>query len=117
MLVIFTHLWANLKREPVRWFTGLSQLVPLIVTGLLVFDAWNPNAEQLAYVTGLPAALALVFGVTIVRNAVTPNDKLPAAVVDRARDAGLSTIETIALFVVLMFAFYGLVAIFNWDLP
>ena len=79
-------LWANIKREPVRWFTGLSTAVPIAVNGLIIFDAWDPTVEQLQYVLGVPAALAAVFGFTIVRDAVTPNEKLSDAVVDRAAD-------------------------------
>lgn len=79
-----SKLTASVKREPVRWFTGLSTVVPIIVNGLLIFNAWNPSVEQLQYVLGVPTAIAAVFGFTIVRSAVTPNEKLPDAVVDKA---------------------------------
>ena len=77
-------LFNTIRREPVRYFTVASGLIPLITTGLILFDWWHPAVEQLAYVNGLPAAIAVVFGVTIVRNAVTPNDKLPGPIVERA---------------------------------
>lgn len=65
-------MWKSIKREPVRWFSALSALVPLGTAGLITFDWWHPTVEQLAYVNGLPAAVALGLGVTVVRNAVTP---------------------------------------------
>lgn len=76
--------WNTVKREPVRYFTVAAALTPLITTGLILFDWWHPAVEQLAYVNGLPAAVAVAFGVTVVRNAVTPNDKLPGPIVERA---------------------------------
>lgn len=62
-----------IKREPVRAFTIANGLAPIVVSGLLVFDAWQPTDEQLTYVVGLPAAVGIVFGVSAVRNSVTPN--------------------------------------------
>lgn len=67
-------MWSSMKREPVRWFTGINALIPIVISGLTVFDVWVPTAEQLAYLTGVPVTLGLIFGVTVVRNAVTPVD-------------------------------------------
>jgi SNF family Na+-dependent transporter len=74
----------NVKREPVRWFAAIDGLVALLSTGLIVFDAWHPTLDQLAFVTGATAVVASALGFTIVRQAVTPNEKLSDAVVDRA---------------------------------
>ena len=79
-----SKLIANIKREPVRWFTGLDLLVQVILSGVLLFTSWNPNTEQTLWILGVPTVLATIFGVTIVRNAVTPNEKLTNAEVDRA---------------------------------
>lgn len=79
-----SKLLANIKREPVRWFTGLDLLVQVILSGVLLFTSWNPNTEQTLWILGVPTVLATIFGVTIVRNAVTPNEKLTSAEVDRA---------------------------------
>lgn len=65
-------LWAHIRREPVRWFAGANALVPIATTGFILFDWWEPTVEQLAYVNGLPAAVGLAIGVSLVRNAVTP---------------------------------------------
>jgi hypothetical protein len=65
-------LWAHIKREPVRWFAGANGLVPILTTGLILFDWWHPTVEQLAYVNGLPAAVGVAVGVSVLRNAVTP---------------------------------------------
>lgn len=105
---------AHIRREPVRWFTATSQLIPVIVSGLLVFGAWDPTPEQLAYVSGAVAAIAGAFGFTIVRQAVTPNTKLPAAVVERARDAGEGIVQLIVLIVVVIAAMYGAAVFFGW---
>lgn len=61
-----------LRREPVRALTVLAGLVPLITNGLIIFDVWSPTSEQLAYVNGAPAAVAVILGFTVVRNAVAP---------------------------------------------
>jgi len=79
----------NIKREPVRWFSSLIAVVPIVVTGLLLFTNWNPTEEQLSYVLGMPGAIFGVLGWTVIREAVTPNAKLPpsttaAVAVDQA---------------------------------
>lgn len=79
-----SKIWTSIKREPVRWFACIDALVGLFCTGLVVFDAWNPTLDQLAFVTGATAVVANALGFTIVRQAVTPNDKLSDAVVERA---------------------------------
>lgn len=105
----------SMKREPIRWFTGLQLLVALAVQGLLLFTEWDPTADQLTYIIGVPSALGAICGFTIVRNAVTPNEKLPGPVIARARDAGLSTVQLVVLIVVVIFAFFGAAHIFGWN--
>lgn len=65
----FKRMW---RREPVRVFTGLQGTVTLATQGLVLFDAWDPTVDQLAYVNGLVAAVALAWGFTGVRNRVSP---------------------------------------------
>lgn len=65
-------MWNAIKREPVRWFSAANALVPVVTTGFITFDWWHPTIEQLAWVNGLPAVVGLAFGVTVVRNAVSP---------------------------------------------
>lgn len=106
----------NIRREPVRWFTVLSALTPLITTGFILFDWWHPTIEQLAYVNGFPAGIALAFGITVVRQAVTPNEKISDTMqgaIARA-DKGLGVIETIVLIVVVVLACYGAALLFGW---
>lgn len=79
-------LLQNIKAEPVRWFSAASALVPLGTTGLIVFDAWHPTLDQLAYVNGLPAAIALAVGVSVVRNAVASKPNVKAVDPATARE-------------------------------
>lgn len=111
-----SRLWATLKREPVRWLTGLQVLWVAAIGGLLVFNMWQPSADQLQWTLGVPVVLANIFGFTIVREAVTPNEKLSDKVVERARDAGQSTLTLIVLIVLVVLAFFGAAHIFGWDL-
>lgn len=111
-----TKLWQNIKREPVRWLAGLQVLWVAVVSGLLVFEAWSPSADQLQWTLGVPVVLANIFGFTVVREAVTPNEKLSDAVVERARDAGQSTVTLIVLIVLVVLAFFGAAHIFGWNL-
>lgn len=60
----------TIKREPVRALTAAAGVVPIVTTGLVLFHAWDPTDEQLAYVNGVPVALGVALGWTIVRNAV-----------------------------------------------
>lgn len=61
-----------IRREPVRTLTVLSGVVPIVTDGLVLFGAWRPTLEQLAFVNGVPVALGAACGWTIVRNRVTP---------------------------------------------
>lgn len=79
-------IWNNVKREPVRWLAGLQVLWVAVVSGLLVFGWWSPTADQLQWVLGVPVVIANVFGFTIVREAVTPNAKLPQQIEDAAEN-------------------------------
>lgn len=66
-------LWIYLRdAEPVALFTGLAVLVPLITNGLVVFDAWAPSPDQLAYVNSAVAVIASAFGIKVARDHVTP---------------------------------------------
>lgn len=61
-----------IRSEPVRALSVAAGVVPLVADGLIVFDAWNPTVEQLAYVNGAPVALGVALGWKVVRNAVAP---------------------------------------------
>ena len=74
---MFRAIGRNIQREPVRWFSSLIALVPITVTGILLFSHWNPTEEQLSYVLSTPTGILGVLGWTVVREAVTPNTKLP----------------------------------------
>lgn len=66
-------LWIYLRdAEPVALFTALAMLVPLVVSGLVVFDAWSPTADQLAWVNGATIIIAGSFGIKVTRSNVTP---------------------------------------------
>lgn len=66
-------LWVYLRdAEPVALFTGLATLVPLVTNGLVVFNAWAPTADQLAYVNSAATVIAAGFGIKVARDAVTP---------------------------------------------
>jgi hypothetical protein len=65
-------MWNSIKSEPVRWFAGLNALIPLAISGLTVFDVWEPSTDQLGWLYAAPVTLGAMFGVTVVRNAVTP---------------------------------------------
>lgn len=60
--------------EPVALFAFLATIVPLVTSGLVVFGAWHPTVEQLAYVDGVPAIVALAFGIRVTRAKVAPFD-------------------------------------------
>ena len=79
-------LWQNIKTEPVRWFSAVSALTPLLTTGLIIFDMWKPTLDQLAYVNGLPAAVALAVGVSVVRNSVASKPNVKAVSPGTARE-------------------------------
>ena len=79
-------IWTNVKREPVRWLTGLQVLWIAVCGGLTVFGLWAPSADQLQWVLGVPVVIANALGFTIVREAVTPNAKLPAQIEDAAEN-------------------------------
>lgn len=79
-------LWHNIKREPVRWLTGLQVLWIAVCGGLTVFSWWSPTVDQLQWVLGVPVVIANALGFTIVREAVTPNAKLPAQIEDAAEN-------------------------------
>ena len=67
------QLWVYLRdAEPVALFTALATLVPLITNGLVVFGAWSPEADQLAYVNSATLVVSAAFGVRASRAAVTP---------------------------------------------
>ena len=91
---MFRAIIENIKREPVRWFSSLLALVPITVTGILLFTSWKPTEEQLGFILGTPASVLAVMGWTVIREAVTPNAKLPpsttaAVAVDQAiEDSG-----------------------------
>jgi len=66
-------LWNQLMdAEPVVLFTALATLVPLITNGLVVFNAWSPTAEQLAYVNGFVLVASSGFGIRAARQHVEP---------------------------------------------
>lgn len=69
MRQILSAAW---NAEPVRVFTALETLVALAVSGLVVFGVWSPTPEQLAWTTGAVAVIGAAFGVSVVRNRVTP---------------------------------------------
>lgn len=79
-----SKLTASFKREPVRWFTGLDAAIAYILSGIMLFSEWDPSPDQVVYILGVPTTLAAIFGITLVRNAVTPNEKLSDVVVDLA---------------------------------
>jgi hypothetical protein len=70
-------LWKYLvDAEPVALFSALATLVPLVANGLVVFNAWGPTADQLAYVNGATVVVAGALGVTGARRLVTPTSRL-----------------------------------------
>ena len=77
-------LWQNIRREPVRWLSGFQIAWVAIIGGFIVFNQWEPTPDQLQWTLAIPVVLAGVFGITVVRNAVTPNAKLPQQIEDAA---------------------------------
>ncbi len=69
MKALLSRVW---NAEPVRLLAGVEAIVAAVVTGLVVFDVWNPKPDQLAYVTGATATLGAAFGWQVVRKRVTP---------------------------------------------
>jgi hypothetical protein len=66
-------LWKYmLDSEPVALFTMLGSIVPLITNGLVVFNAWSPSADQLAYTNGVVVALSAIIAGSTARTQVTP---------------------------------------------
>ena len=72
MRELVKRLWEG---EPVYVLTFLATFVPMIASGLVVFQAWSPTADQLAWVTGVPATVGAGFGIAVRRNVspVGPN--------------------------------------------
>lgn len=61
------------KRNPVRVFVAVDTFIStVVIQGLVIFDLWDPTAEQLAYATGVVGAIAAAFGISVVHNQVTP---------------------------------------------
>ena len=71
MKAIFAFVWNS---EPVALFVFLATIVPLVSSGLVVFEAWAPTAEQLAWTNGVPVALAAALGIKVTRAKVKPTD-------------------------------------------
>jgi len=66
-------LWNKLiHREPVRVLLILAGMIPLVSSGLQLFGIYELNPDQLAYLAGLPTAIGVVVGSTVIRNRVTP---------------------------------------------
>lgn len=63
------------RRNPLRaWIVADTLVTAVVVQGLVVFGLWNPDASQLAYLTGLVTVVANAFGFTVVHNQVTPEE-------------------------------------------
>lgn len=69
MKKIWDKVWNS---EPVWLLTGLATFMPILLNGLNVFNIWEPDAEVTLYLTGLPAAIALVFGYNVRARVASP---------------------------------------------
>lgn len=69
MIALFKRLWSG---EPVFVLTFIATIVPLVTSGVVVFDIWSPSADQLAWVNGVPVMFAAAFGLQVTRQKVAP---------------------------------------------
>ncbi len=79
-----------IRREPVRFIMGVQGTVSLLINGLVVFEAWDPTAEQLAFLNGAVVSLGTVWGFTSTRAAVAVRSN----VLDLAKAIGGANYET-----------------------
>lgn len=65
-----TGMTTWIRREPIRFLMGLQGTLIAIINGLVIFEVWDPTAEQVSYLNGFVIALATAWGFTSTRSAV-----------------------------------------------
>lgn len=69
MKKLISKLWNS---EPVWLLTGFATFMPILLNGLTVFNVVDLSEDVILYLTGLPAALALVFGYQVRARVYSP---------------------------------------------